>query len=200
MGPGNNGGDGKSTFLRSRLHLAYSMFFDTGLVAARHLSHFGYRPSIYYPKQPNKDIYQRLLQQCKNLNPTFVDTDQFDSHLQHETDLIVDAVFGFSFHGQVRDPYQNVISAFQHTQLPIVSVDIPSGWDVTTGPTKDVSFQPQVLVSLTAPKQCASHFEGKRHFLGGRFVPPALAAKFDFDIPDYPGADQAVEIWIHLAL
>ena len=38
VGPGNNGGD--------------------GLVAARHLYHFGYKPALYYPKQPNKDLYQ----------------------------------------------------------------------------------------------------------------------------------------------
>ncbi|CAO3599939.1 unnamed protein product [Absidia cylindrospora] len=174
VGPGNNGGD--------------------GLVAARHLSHFGYKPSIYYPKQPNKDIYRRLLTQCENLGTPMVGMDQFEQHLNGQTDVVVDAVFGFSFHGDVRDPFRSVISAFQQTQKPIVSVDIPSGWDVTTGPTEQVSFQPQVLVSLTAPKQCAFHFKGNRHFLGGRFVPPALADKYQFDIPNYLGADQAVEI------
>lgn len=35
---GNNGGD--------------------GLVAARSLSHFGFKPEIYYPKQPEKDLYK----------------------------------------------------------------------------------------------------------------------------------------------
>lgn len=37
-GPGNNGGD--------------------GLVAARHLKHYGYKPTIYYPKRGNNDLYQ----------------------------------------------------------------------------------------------------------------------------------------------
>jgi NAD(P)H-hydrate repair Nnr-like enzyme with NAD(P)H-hydrate epimerase domain len=35
---GNNGGD--------------------GLVAARSLCHFGFKPMLYYPKQPEKDLYQ----------------------------------------------------------------------------------------------------------------------------------------------
>ena len=29
-----------------------------GLVAARHLWHYGYQPSIYYPKQSKNDLYQ----------------------------------------------------------------------------------------------------------------------------------------------
>lgn len=36
---------------------------------------------------------------------------------------------------------------------PIVSVDIPSGWDVDTGNPNGKFFTPQVLVSLTAPKK-----------------------------------------------
>lgn len=29
-----------------------------GLVAARHLWHYGYKPTIYYPKQSKSDLYQ----------------------------------------------------------------------------------------------------------------------------------------------
>ncbi|KAI9358039.1 YjeF N-terminal domain-containing protein [Pilaira anomala] len=173
VGPGNNGGD--------------------GLVAARHLYHFGFKPSLYYPKQPEKDLYQRLLVQCKNLSvPVYQDAVVGD--LVEKSDIILDALFGFSFHGQVRDPYKDIISIFESTTKPIVSVDIPSGWDVESGPTEQVKFQPDVLVSLTTPKQCVSHFKGKHHFVGGRFVPPSLAEKFNFDLPKYPGGDQVVEV------
>lgn len=157
VGPGNNGGD--------------------GLVAARHLFHFGFKPSLYYPKQPEKDLYQRLLAQCKNLElPVHK---ELSTSVLKETDLVLDALFGFSFNGDVRDPYKEIIQEFSVTKKPIVSVDIPSGWDVEKGPTQAVQFQPQILVSLTAPKPCSAHFRGK-HFLGGRFVPPALAKKFNF--------------------
>jgi NAD(P)H-hydrate epimerase len=54
--------------------------------------------------------------------------------------------------------------------LPIVSVDIPSGWDVEAGNDAGVGLNPDVLVSLTAPKEGVRTFRGQ-HFLGGRFVP-----------------------------
>lgn len=70
-GPGNQGGD--------------------GLVAARHLHHFNYSPTIYYPKPGKKDIYTRLLTQCKNLGIPVVD--QFEGALS-DCDVVLDAIFG----------------------------------------------------------------------------------------------------------
>lgn len=118
---------------------------------------------------------------------------EYKKTLVDNSDIIVDGLFGFSFKGDVRDPYKEIVNEFLHTKKPIVSIDIPSGWDVESGPTKELNYQPAVLVSLTAPKKCAEHFTG-RHFLGGRFVPPALLRKFDFSIPEYPGGEQVVEI------
>lgn len=37
-------------------------------------------------------------------------------------------------------------------------------------------------------------FRGKRHFLGGRFVPPDLAAKYQLNLPAYPGTEAVVEL------
>lgn len=126
--------------------------------------------------------------------PIYKELEQAGDNLVDKSDIILDALFGFSFQGEVRDPYKEIIGIFEKTTKPIVSVDIPSGWNVESGPTEHVKFQPQVLVSLTVPKQCVSHFKGKRHFVGGRFVPPSLTEKFNFDVPVYPGVDQVVEM------
>jgi NAD(P)H-hydrate repair Nnr-like enzyme with NAD(P)H-hydrate epimerase domain len=67
-----------------------------GLVAARHLHHFRYKPTIYLPKPGSKEIYQRLLKQCENLNiPVINDTDKFTAELK-SSNAILDAVFGIS--------------------------------------------------------------------------------------------------------
>ena len=64
------------------------------------------------------------------------------------------------------------------------------GWDVEAGNEK--GLQPDVLVSLTAPKLCARHFKGRQHWLGGRFVPPSLEEKYKLQLPEYPGSEQIV--------
>lgn len=67
-----------------------------------------------------------------------------------------------------------------------------SGWDVETGASDGI--QPDLLVSLTAPKKAASHFQGRYHFLGGRFVPPALDRKYALNLPQYPGTECVLQL------
>lgn len=173
-GPGNNGGD--------------------GLVCARHLKLFGFTPSLYYPKRTDKPLYQNLLHQCMAMDIPVIEDAPNVENLNDSFTLIVDALFGFSFKPPVRPLFIPILEAMGRTKSRICSVDIPSGWDVEKGCPEAGGIQPEMLVSLTAPKLCARAFKGKYHFLGGRFVPPSLAMKFDLDLPQYPGTDCCVRI------
>ncbi|KFG86406.1 hypothetical protein MANI_025559 [Metarhizium anisopliae] len=155
-GPGNNGGD--------------------GLVAARHLFYYGYQPTIFYPKRSKNELYQRLAKQLEDLEVPFVD--DFQSAVD-STDHIVDAIFGFNFSGDIREPFPKVIQALEETKVPVTSVDAPSSWDIESGPPKSGPL--------------VKFFRG-RHFVGGRFVSPSIAKKYDFEVPEYPGVDQIVEV------
>ena len=44
--------------------------------------------------------------------------------------LVVDAIFGFSFKGQVRPPFDTILPVLKNIKAPVVSVDIPSGKSV----------------------------------------------------------------------
>ena len=175
-GPGNNGGD--------------------GLVAARHLWHFGYKPTIFYPKQSKNELYQRLVTQLRNLSVPF--TEDFSKALG-ETDHVVDAIFGFSFQGEVREPFRSVIEELEHTEKGVTAVDAPSSWTIDDGPPKEgmpgSGYMPTALISLTAPKPLVKFYKG-RHFVGGRFVPPGIKEKFELDLPDYQGVDQVAEVGV----
>ena len=90
---------------------------------------------------------------------------------------------GFSFHPPVRKPFDTILKLIKASPLPILSIDIPSGWSVEDGPqplhTKPdeqgnvetiETFTPEALISLTVPKLGVKGYRGK-HWLGGRFVP-----------------------------
>ncbi|CDO71433.1 hypothetical protein BN946_scf184909.g27 [Trametes cinnabarina] len=109
------------------------------------------------------------------------------------SDVILDAIFGFSFKPPVRAPFDAALPLIAQAGLPIVSVDVPSGWNVDLGKVDDLALNPDVLVSLTAPKEGVRQFKG-RHFLGGRFVPKILEEKYQLNLPEYPGISQIVEL------
>ncbi|XP_069031966.1 NAD(P)H-hydrate epimerase isoform X2 [Embiotoca jacksoni] len=106
--------------------------------------------------------------------------------------LVIDAIFGFSFKGAVREPFGSILNVLKNTTVPTASIDIPSGWDVERGSTD--GLRPDTLISLTAPKKSASLFRGRYHFLGGRFVPPGLERKYELNLPRYPGTDCVLQL------
>jgi NAD(P)H-hydrate epimerase len=133
--------------------------------------------------------------QCKNLKIPFLDGSISHHLLNHS--LILDGIFGFSFKGTIRAPYDEIISSLKSCKIPIASIDIPSGWDVELGNINGNGLQPSLLISLTYPKKCASKFTGK-HYIGGRFLPDFIAKKYSIQSPNFPNADQFVDITAYL--
>ncbi|EKE41906.1 hypothetical protein ENUP19_0054G0008 [Entamoeba nuttalli] len=156
-GPGNNGGD--------------------GLVCGRYLSLFGYEVTVFYPKQSKNEHLQLLIKQLEIQDiPVVTELSSF------EYDVIVDAVFGFSFKGPVRGIFKEIFNHINSLKVPIISVDIPSGWDVEQGYLQDGIQRCDVLISLSAPKLGVKNFKGI-HYLGGRFIPLELKNKLHLILP-----------------
>ena len=179
-GPGNNGGD--------------------GLVAARHLALIGFDVSVVYPTPGEKAHSAKLAQQAGDVGVKFLDEFPSQSAMDGDYSVIVDAMFGFSFSSErgMSSPYDAILSDLISTQngdqgTKIVSVDVPSSWDVDGGDILGTGFVPDALVSLTAPKLCAKDFSG-RHFVGGRFLSPTLSKKYGVRMPPYQGVSQVMEV------
>lgn len=169
-GPGNNGGD--------------------GLVCARHLKLFGYSPDVVYPVRTDKPLYHNLVHQCIASDVAVSDT--LPSSV-NDYDVVVDALFGFSFKPPVRPRFIPAMDVLKSTDKPICSIDVPSGWSIEGVPDSD-GINPALLISLTAPKECAKSFQGKYHYLGGRFIPKQLEEKYQLQLPPYPGAECCVKL------
>lgn len=75
-GPGNNGGD--------------------GLVAARHLHHFGYKPSVCYPKRTQKPLYNGLVTQVKHSSGLELNCLNYSKTLESHYDVVFFLVVGIT--------------------------------------------------------------------------------------------------------
>ena len=66
--------------------------------------------------------------QCKNFDIDFLE-DFPENHdvINDKYDVIIDALFGFSFKGQPRPPFKAVLDILKRVEIPICSIDIPSG-------------------------------------------------------------------------
>ncbi|XP_057254383.1 yjeF N-terminal domain-containing protein 3 [Pezoporus wallicus] len=165
-----------------------------GLVCARHLRIFDYEPTIFYPRRSPDPLYQDFTTQCEKMDIPFL------SYLPTEVQLIndaynavVDAVLGAEAEAaEGREPCAAILSTLKLIRIPIVSLDVPSGWDVEAGSSGGIS--PDVLVSLSAPKQCARRFLGRQHFVAGRFLPYDVQKKFELNPPEYPGTECVVAL------
>lgn len=73
----------------------------------------------------------------------------------------------------------------QKPNSKLVSVDIPSGWDVNEGyDPQSNALMPDCLISLTAPKLCAQHLESNlQHWICNHFVPKTLKDKYGLTAP-----------------
>ena len=82
------------------------------------------------------------------------ETDPADlADLFAEADLIVDAVVGTGFKPPLRGAAATVRDALAKVRMPVVAVDLPSGWDADSqDETFEGAYRADAVVTFTAPK------------------------------------------------
>ncbi|NXL40615.1 YJEN3 protein, partial [Glaucidium brasilianum] len=164
-----------------------------GLVCARHLRIFDYEPTIFYPKRSPDPLYRDFTTQCEKMDipflsylPTEVSPPPTPEPPRSPADVHPPATPGYRQHrvcvcvpGSPPDPPPRVFLTL-------------AGWDVEAGSSGGIS--PDVLVSLSAPKECARRFLGRQHFVAGRFLPYDVQKKFELNPPEYPGTECVVAL------
>ena len=65
---------------------------------------------------------------------------------------LVDALFGTGFRGEVKDPFKSIIQSANSSDLPIISIDIPSGLNGSTGQVESSAIKATFTIFLGLPK------------------------------------------------
>jgi len=107
----------------------------------------GYSPSIFYPKRTDKPLYHALTTQCVKMGLSFVDSLPSSDKISQNYDVIVDALFGFSFQGPPRGEFATLISNIVESRVPVLSVDVPSGISTISLSSKTI-FYPRLTLLL----------------------------------------------------
>lgn len=120
-GAGNNGGD--------------------GFVAARRLAQKGVSVSVVLAcGKPASLTAIEMWQRLSALSITIVDAKEqisFARQLIHESDLVVDCVFGIGFHGQLPPLVQELFLFARQLKKPVAAMDLPSGCHADSGAVAD---------------------------------------------------------------
>ncbi len=73
--------------------------------------------------------------------------------LLQDADVVIDSVVGTGFKPPLRGIAVAARDALAKTQMPVVAVDLPSGWDAdATAQTVEGAFRADAVVTFTAPK------------------------------------------------
>jgi len=150
-GKGNNGGD--------------------GFVIARHLYNKGVGVSVYLTTEVSSVLSDgdssTNLKILLNMNLEIKELQEGQigkiGEVLHDYSVIVDAIFGTGLRGEVREPVRTLIAKINEADVPVISVDIPSGLSCDDGAVLGAAVKATKTVTFVAAKTGFSQKCGKEH-------------------------------------
>lgn len=70
---------------------------------------FGYSVDILCPKRSDKLFLKNLISLCESYEINFVEGEGELENVINSYDLIIDSIFGYSFKGDIRQPFDKII-------------------------------------------------------------------------------------------
>jgi NAD(P)H-hydrate epimerase len=120
------------------------------------------------------------------------------SPLPSTCDLVLDAIIGYSLSGPPRGAAADLIRWANRQSAPILSLDTPSGLDVTSGTAFDPTIRATATLTLALPKQGLMKPEAKKYvgglYLGDISVPPELYARMGVVVPPLFAESDIIEV------
>ncbi len=154
-----------------------------GLCAARHLLNRGYPVQVVLAEPPARlapapAVQWRILS-AMGVAPL---SPQAALEALPQAALVLDALLGYALHGDPRPPYADLIRAANAASAPVLSLDLPSGQDATTGATASPAIQPVEVLTLALPKTGLRKGEGAL-WLADIGIPWTLYRDFGLPVP-----------------
>ncbi|MDZ7745816.1 MAG: NAD(P)H-hydrate epimerase [Halobacteriales archaeon] len=165
-----------------------------GLACARHLTNREVSVSVVLDREPD-ELTEAAATQYGILDeigiPTGVGMGAFERN--SDPDVIVDALIGYGLSGDVREPARQLIEGMNRQAASIVSLDVPSGIDATTGEALGIAAEPERVVTLALPKTGLTAVTGSL-YLADIGIPRTVYDRLDIDYEMPFGTQEWVEL------
>jgi NAD(P)H-hydrate epimerase len=143
------------------------------MVAARRLSNWGADVSILLSGNTSK-LKKETKHQYSILKAMGVsEVSQID-----KADLIIDGLIGYGIKGEVKSSQADIIESANKSGIPVLSLDAPSGIDLTTGNPSKSAIKATSTLTLGLPKFGLFKMRASRHigdlYLADISIPPKV--------------------------
>jgi NAD(P)H-hydrate epimerase len=157
-----------------------------GLCYARPLINHGYQVCLILTKSADQ-LHDATKSQwmilesigVSALDPTLAKAAMSDSQ------LIIDAIIGYGLEGPPKGESEHLIRWANQARTPVLSLDLPSGINATSGDTPGVSIQAKSTLTLGLPKTGLQVYQGAL-FLADIGIPPQAHQSLGFEPPAFP--------------
>ena len=130
-----------------------------GLVAARKLKEAGFNLEVYLlskkgaVKNEAAVNLNSFMDQGGNLEELISDADIERLKEKLDYSLIIDGLLGTGFSGSVSGILKDLIELLNSSGIPILSIDVPSGLNATTGEIIPIAIKAKWTISFALPKK-----------------------------------------------
>jgi NAD(P)H-hydrate epimerase len=123
-----------------------------GLACARHLANRGVAIDVVLDREP-EELSGAAATQYGILDEMGVPVRVGPGGVaDSKPSVVVDALIGYGLGGAVREPAASLIRELNGLGASVLSLDVPSGVDATTGETLGVAVEPGRVLTLALPK------------------------------------------------
>jgi len=129
-------------------------------------------------EQPKRELVGDAKQAQSQWQQAGGQPQEFSEQHYPQFDVIVDALLGTGVNGDVKPTFQAVIQQINQTNIPVLSIDLPSGMQANTGIALPICIKADVTVTFIATKPGLITGIGKEFCGKLTFADLAVAAEF----------------------
>jgi hydroxyethylthiazole kinase-like uncharacterized protein yjeF len=154
------------------------------MCAARHLVNNGWKVNVILA---DKKVSRSAMTHLDLIKSMGLDVELY-TNLREETEkmignseVLIDALIGYNLKGPLRSPFDKLVSVINTSGVPIISYDIPTGVDSTSGEVYPLHVKAYATLTMMLPKMAfknlSARAEAGRIFLADIGVPSFIYDK-----------------------